>query len=277
MRIINNIHYPVLDFIGDTVPWDNPLFRDIWTRLSPEETVRAMAEVPGFMKETSSFKNLPVTHALQQTPTAKRIAKWPLFSIPAEDFEALGRDGFIGLIDLVSKIWSAPAQGPSDTVEIVKGSLWDTIFYKSPEGFDEWLDTKEKNFSVKGTMLRPHEGIVEKFVILYTENALLEASMCFDGKECIWAHINFNGFLSSTINLPDSIGEIAGRRKCSEKQAFFQEDMYNILLYLFYKEHFMLKPRKVAKYEILTESEGYDSFRIVTDVPCIVCDGKNNS
>lgn len=277
MKIINDINYPVLDFLGDTVPWDNRRFEDIWTRLSPEETVRAMVEIPQFMKEMSSFKNLPITHVLQQAPTAKRVMKWPLFAITPDDFESLGRERFVELLGLFNQIWTIPVGKRDDPVELVKGSLWNDMFFKGPDGFDDWLDKKEKEFCIKGTILRPHEGLVEKYAIFYSEETLMEASMAFCDRYCLWAHINFKGFLSKAIPLPDRIRELAVKRNYPEKEVFFQEDMYNILLYLFYKEHFMLKPRKVDKYEIFLEPEGYDSFRLATDVPCVIYDGKNNS
>lgn len=84
----------------------------------------------------------------------------------------------------------------------------------------------------------------------------------------LYHHVNFLGKLSSNIELPKVVLEIARERHNTPEETFFQEDMYNILRYLFYKEHFLLKPTTVGKGDRLDLQDGiYDIF---TDTPCVV-------
>lgn len=265
MQIINGINYPILNFLGTPNLWAHRAFRDIWRTLTPEEAQKAMAEGARYAK-------LLHFDALIQNPTGKRTAAWPMMAVGEDDFNAMGKETFLAVTELVQTIWSFTAKSGNTPVEIVTGSLWDSMYYNAPKGYDEWLDKAVKTNRVfTGILLRPYERITEMYAVM-TGEKMYEMSLVVSGRTLLWCLANGTGFVSSALDLSGDIEKVASSRGCTLQEAFHQEDIYNILKYTYFKEHFLLRPRRLAKGETLAEEDGTPAYRLVTDIPCITYD-----
>ncbi len=79
----------------------------------------------------------------------------------------MGKEKFLAVTELVQTIWSFTAKSGNTPVEIVTGSLWDSMYYNAPEGYDDWLyKAAETNRVFTGILLRPYERITEMYAVV---------------------------------------------------------------------------------------------------------------
>ena len=270
MSRINNVIYPVLSVTGyQNIP-DSPLMKPYYKNASPEtldpETRDFIMSQPE-AKEMVASGIKPIVSILKD---AKMEGRLPFLAIDRRDREHWGNEKTHMIIQSMNTFWQFWYY--DKPVEIVPGYMWDDAFYNAPEGFDEWLESKAKNgFECSGILVRPKEELTEMFHISYDgndEKAWLETSTCLHRNKVVWHHMNFTGCLSGEMAVTKGIRDLARVRHCSPTEAMFQEDMYNILKYLYYKEYYMLKPTSLVRGDRLELQDGI--YEMYTDTPCIM-------
>lgn len=276
MVIINSITYPITDYIPLHSPWDHKSFNGIMHKLSVQDTYEAFQKNPELLSEAQFLDKMPECYKYTVKPTAKRLAAWPLFSVREKDYEVIGTENILHFFKMLTLFWHfLPKDDDGNKYcEIVPGSLWDEAFYHGPEGFDEWLDSIKTSYRDCGFLIRPDEGIAEFYYISIKEGKEMSLSYIIAGKQILTMNMNCNGYISSDINFGkndmNGLMAIANARGCTFNNAFFQEDIYNILKYNYYKEYHGVKARKVARGETIRQGKGFSDIRVFSNTPCII-------
>lgn len=268
MHVVNELNYPALRYYNYPSLLAHLDFEHIYKKLTDSETVDYLVKHPDEPIGKIS-KTLPDAFAPIIDIKHDGFQSFPFFALRKNDALTCDMDRVYMLWDLFLKMW--PFYFCDKEFEIVKGSMWDDMFYFAPDGYDDWLRNKmEKGFESSGIIIRPHEQICEFYFILYTEKGMTEISFAFHRKELIYAHASFEGFISSALDLAPMLENIAEHRHITRQEAFFQEDMYNILRWLYYKESFRMKPVPVPRVKKFIDGNGYTDFRMATDTPCVM-------
>lgn len=266
MYRINNYLYPVLDYIGCPVIFEHPDFSRIFEIYKRNE---CSAEEWESLKELGGIDDVPGKAAILSLRKDAALERMPLFSVGKKDRQKWGIYPIMSTYTMLSYMWAM--QINRQWPEIVPGYLWDQAYdYDAKGEYDRWLEEKAKNGCVaSGILIRPKEEVTEMFVISYKEDFQMEMSVILGKGQILSSHVNFCGLISRLLELPQKeLKTIANSRRCSIEEAFFQEDMYNILKYLFYKEHFMLTPTSIGRGNVLTLPDG--QYNMFSDTRCDV-------
>lgn len=273
MHTVNELNYPILRYYDTPTLPKHYDFQDLYRKLSTGETLDMIVKHPD-SPAVSVCKQFPDIFAPKCEINARNLRSFPIFRIPEQDIPKVDNETIVMLWYIFSHLWTPLFYKKKP--EIVKGSTWDEMYYKDSTGYDEWLENKGLNgYEESGIIIRPHEEICELYWIHYTkEQHVTEMSFCFHGKELIYAHYNFRGFVSSELNIPKEFEKIARHRNVSLQEAFFQEDMYNILRWLYYKEKNRMEPKIIAPFKKFFDRSGYTDFKMETQIPCIMYEPK---
>ena len=267
MHVVNELNYPFFRYHGLNSLVSHRDFNGLYEKMSDREVVDLVIETPDD-PIVKMCKHLPEAYGSLVPITAASLRQFPIFRIPEVDVSSVSDSDVHLLWSFFYRMWTLFFF--DKPFEIVKGSVWDEMYDAKEDGYDEWLQEKaEKGFLQFGAMLRPHEGICEYYVISYNGGVFSESSFCFSGKELLWGHFNFKGFLSKGLSFTDDLDMVAKFRNISREEAFFQEDMYNILRWLHYKEFHGMKPKTPAPFSKFFDKPGYTDFRIAADVPVL--------
>jgi len=266
MEIINNITYPILNFFGYPVLWEHPLFASIMENVPMEDTVDQLSESGKVFKEVGDKYDLNTkAWKTREKLTARRREAWPLLSFAQDDFNALGPEGAMSFDNFISQFWGLLLH---DAVpEVVPPEVWDEAFeYDSGNEYDDWVGQKE--FAIKGVMLRPYEKVTSAFFISNGGDGATSMSMCLFGGEVAYFHINGNGFISGNLELPNEVYNIARMRNVPPQVAYFQEDAYNILRYFHYS-NVLGKGEKRILHRGDAETFHGTTYKSMTDTPLL--------
>lgn len=266
MTRINDVLYPALKFHGYRCLQDAPEYARFFKPVTEEQLMKSGNKEMLERINSEKEKGLnPAIHVLKNQPNEARL---PIFAIAQKDRKQWGDEATQTIIETVNYFWTLAYS--RSQIEIVPGYLWDDSYNVGlSEEYDAWLENKvREGYNSSGILIRPKEEICVMYYILYQKDAQIEASLGMHKNRILYHHVNFLGKLTSDIELPGVVSEIARQRHNTPDETFFQEDMYNILRYLFYKEHFLLKPTTVGRGDRLDLQDGiYDIF---TDTPCAV-------
>lgn len=268
MHVINELNYPSLRYYDYPSLAKHQDFAGLFRKLTANETIDIV------MKHLDDpiikmCKKLPDAFAPVNEINGYNLLSFPFFRIPKEDIRTVEDEILQGLWYVFTRMWTMYFYNKE--TEIIKGSTWDEMYYNAPIGYDDWLEDKMKNgFCNSGIIIRPYEQVCEFYLILYAKDMGVELSYVFHGKELVSAHLNFDGFLTSTIYVPDELERVAKHRNISKKEAYFQEDMYNILRWLFYKEAKGMVPKTIVPFKKFFDKSGYTDFRMATKTPCVI-------
>ena len=270
MHTINELNYPALRYYNYVTFAKHPDFAPFFRELTTNETLNEIIKHPDD-PVVSICKKMPDAYTLKEEMNGRTLQSFPFFKVPADDIDTLDDEQIQFLWYMFTRMWTLEFYNKQP--EIVKGSTWDEMYYNNVPGYDEWLDDKAKNgFNSSGIIIRPHEQVCEFYKISYMHNKCIEISFCFHGSELVWGHINFDGFLSSVLELPKTLDIIAKQRKVTRQEAYFQEDMYNILRWLYFKEFHGMKPKAIVPFKKFFDKSGYADFRMATSTPCVICE-----
>ena len=268
MHSINDLNYPLLRYHGYPNMAEHTDFNGLYRKLSLRETMNIVIQHPDDPIIKSCSK-LPDAYAPVKDIDPTFLRSFPVFRIPETDIPTTGTEQVEMLWYGFTHFWELMYHDKNP--EIVKGSDWDEMFYKTPDGFDQWLEAKvDSGYMQSGVIIRPHEEVCSCYSIMYNADEWMEISYCFRGRELLWGHIGPYGFLSKTIEMPEAIMTIAKEREVTPQQALFQEDMYNILLWLFFKERYRMERKVLPAGTEIRDKEGYTDFRIATDTQCVI-------
>ena len=266
MYRINNYLYPVLKYAGYPVIFQHPDFSRTFDIYKPSDYSEEEWER---LKKFEGIEDMPENTAILALRKDASLEKMPLFSVGNKDRQKWGIDHIMATYTMVSHLWAM--QITHQRPEIVASYLWDQAYDYDDKGeFDRWLEEKvNSGYRKSGIMIRPKEEITEMFVISYQEGFQMEMSVTLGKGQILSSHVNFCGLISRLLDINvKELTIVADSRKCSIEEAFFQEDMYNILRYLFYKEHFMLTPTSIDNGDVLTLPDGH--YKMFSDTKCDV-------
>lgn len=265
MILLNDIHFPVLRFLGEFDFFQHPAFAKHVTKPSKD--------LQEEIKNTEQFRRIAFSYDQEVSIVSQSAGtreKWPLFAILKSDYKVLEKDQIAAIDHLLQTVWVF-LQSNKKKPELVTRDVWDDMYYKeNADGFDKWLEKKAQQAeTMYGIMIRPEENITEFYYIqFYPDGTGMEISFGLTMNVLLYFHCNHIGFLSKDSGYESYLPQlrtIAASRKITVEQAFFQEDIYNVLRYIFYREKNMLQPRTLKRGDVI---DGLDhKIAVYTDVP----------
>lgn len=262
MQRINNVFYPVLNFIGHQILEGCTEMKPFYEKVKRENLTDEELDVIKDGLEITKEHNVDVNIYKLKSP--ELLHKLSLFAISRNDQLAWDIKGIQFARQLSGILWNPMVY--KETPEIVPRKLWDDA-YEFGKGFDDWLKEKyEKGYNASGIMIRPEEKVCEVYHINYSDKDSIETSVVLFGNCIKTVHCNFGGLISEDLKIPEEINEIAAMRKESAPRAYFQEDMYNILRLLHYKEKTGIKPKLYYRGDVIRY--GDEQYEMFTDTAC---------
>ena len=265
MILLNDIHFPVLRFIKEHDFFQHPAFA--------KHIIKPTKELQEEIKNTEQFQKIAFSYDQEVSivsQTAATREKWPLFAILKNDYMELEKNQIAAIDHLIQTVWVF-LQSNKKKPELVTRDVWDEMFQeKNADGFDEWLEKKtQQGDTMYGIMIRPEEDITEFYYIkLNPDGTAIEISFVLSMNVLLYFHCNHIGFLSKNCGYESYLPQlrtIAASRNVTVEQAFFQEDIYNVLRYIYYREKNMLQPRTLKRGDVI---DGLDhKVAVYTDIP----------
>ena len=270
MHVVNELNYPSLRYFNCRNLLQHRDFMHLYRKMTEKEAaqfaIHPEDRLGALNKEEKEPSDL-YTSVIDIDQD--HFQSFPFFKILEEDLETHDVARVHGLWHVFAMMWSMMFWDKEP--EIVKGSTWNDAFFNAPDGYDEWLRNKiENGFENTGIIIFPFDQVCEFYAIYYEENYRCEISFGFHGKNLIYGHVNFDGFMSSVLGLPSALDDIAKVRHVTRQEAFFHENIYTILRWLYYKETFRMKPEPVSQFKKFIDGNGYTDFRVATDTPCVM-------
>lgn len=254
MEVINEIFYPVFEYLGYPDLEEHPNLKGFYDKLSKDV-------MPADMRNVMKDITKPFVYSLRDD---KGFDDLPIFTIRKEDISSWGDRGIFMVDQLTPLSWTAMFY--NKTPEIISKKLWDDAFSFKGD-FNEWVKEKAKSFHTSGIIIRPEEKVCELYAIFYKDGDYNYMSISLYGKHINHYHINCDGCISTALQMSEEIKLIALNRNVSYKAAFFQEDMYNLHKLLYFKEASGIRPKLVTKGN--TINYGGEAYAIQTEKPCI--------
>lgn len=275
MEIINNYNYPILNYIGSPTIIGHKSFRGIYqeidtSRMTEQEKQELLNDIPDNSTKELYLKGSGQLIGLIQNPTQKRLEKWPIMAVNEDMFrEIKDTEKFLYLMDVFNTYWFTDFS--KVTPEIANRKFWDEMYFRGPDEFDGWLeDLVKKGCNMSGIIIYPEQDITRLFVINYEKEYAYEMSFVFRKNKLISFHHNYSGFLDDkiyNIQRNPQLQKIATIRNVTIQEAFFQEEMYNVLKYLYFKETYRMVPKELHKGDNIY---GNGQLKYYSDAPCVI-------
>ena len=275
MEIINNYNYPILNYIGSPTIIGHKSFRGIYKEIDTsgmdeqekEEFLKGLPD--NFMKELY-LKGFGQLMGLVQNPTQKRLEKWPIMAIDEGMFRKFkDTEAYLNLVDVFNTYWYTDFRNV--TPEIVNRKFWDEMYFRGPDGYDGWLeDLIKKGCRTSGIFIYPEQDITKLFVINYENGNAYEIEFVFRENKLVLFHLNYNGYLDDkvyNISRNPQLQKIASIRNVTIQEAYFQEEMYNVLKYLYFKETYRMVSKDLHKGDSIY---GNGQLKYYSDAPCVI-------
>lgn len=265
MITINNYTYPILNFFGLNTLWEHPMFSSIMQKVPTESVKEEFTDTMRTIQDIYSKRKIELdTWKSLEEITAKRRDAWPILAYDPEDFQRLGPEMMMNTDAFISYLWSTRYH---DAIpEVVPAEVWDDAFNYKDDRFYDWLS--QGTIHIKGIMIRPSEKATSMYFMHQDKEKKndIATSMCLMDRYLMMFQANESGFISTNLNVPHGFKDLAAKRGISVEQAYFQEDIYNILKYHHYV-HVAGKGKSKLMRRGDTETFNGTTYRSYTDTP----------
>lgn len=231
--IINELNYPILKYVGLPSVLEHASFSKLFREPTEEEKKdnENVAQGRCFKVPTS-----PITR--------QAMSKFPIFSIDMSS--SMTPAQFVSAFNVFNTFWSIGIYIDKSVPEIVSRKVWDDAYeFGSEDGsYNKWLKESIKKKKIfTGIMIRPQEEIAVMYYINLDKDDPIEISIGFYKSKCEHFGMNAIGYIDENLVFPAELKQVAAVRGVSEETAFHQEDIYNILKYIHYRENASLNSK----------------------------------